>query len=308
MKRLEELVDIDLLEKLQNNFSKLLGSVTIIEDLDGSPITQLSGLCDYCKLFRSTKEGLKRCRKSTSALVNEDDYLKKGYYVFTCEAGIRVMASPIFLRGKKIAYLVSSIRSDNLVYKDIKVLAGKIGVDPDKLWNYFVDFPTISPEKALPSAQYMSSVGSIISELSNKAFALQEMLYSKEKKIVQLEYELSTPLVKLKQSIGLVTLTGTIDDERGNIIKEKLLRESLKMKITTIILDITGTTKIDLTAADILRKTVQGLKLLGIKVVMVGVSPVLARAMVEIGFSLEGLSVFCSLEQIIENIEAGKTL
>ena len=66
--RLQDLLDLDELQRLQDEFSLALGMASVITDPNGVPITKPSGFSAVCKLVRQTPEGVCRCMQSDAAL------------------------------------------------------------------------------------------------------------------------------------------------------------------------------------------------------------------------------------------------
>lgn len=59
---IQDIVDIDFLQKFQDSFANSIGVASIIVDSNGNPVTKPSNFTDFCmKYTRGSDEDLKRC-------------------------------------------------------------------------------------------------------------------------------------------------------------------------------------------------------------------------------------------------------
>lgn len=101
--------------------------------------------------------------------------------------------------------------------------------------------------------------------------------------------ELSTPVIKLMDSILVVPLIGTIDSKRTQQVMEKLLNTIVTNGAKVAILDITGVPTVDTLVANHIIKTATAVRLLGADLIITGISPVVAQTIVHIGVDLGGV-------------------
>ncbi len=114
--------------------------------------------------------------------------------------------------------------------------------------------------------------------------------------------QLSTPLLHIHEGILLVPLIGALDDRRTNQMTEVLLNGISGSGAHTAILDITGVSNVDHRVADALVAGARAARLLGARVVLTGVSPAVARTLVELGADLGGIATHGSLLQGFEAV------
>lgn len=112
--------------------------------------------------------------------------------------------------------------------------------------------------------------------------------------------ERSTPLIPIMDDVLVMPLIGTIDRARGEGILEVALQGARERRARVTILDITGVPAIDHQAAEVLLRTAQALRLLGVESVLSGVRPRVAQALVALEMPLAAIVTCGSLQAGIE--------
>lgn len=101
--------------------------------------------------------------------------------------------------------------------------------------------------------------------------------------------EMSTPIIRVYDGVLLLPLVGSVDAARAQQIIETVLVRVSEERAQVIIFDIAGIPSVNAQVADHLVKTTAAVRLLGARVVLTGVSPGVARTMVEIGADMSGM-------------------
>lgn len=101
--------------------------------------------------------------------------------------------------------------------------------------------------------------------------------------------ELASPLLPIAEHILAMPIIGTIDESRAQLITETLLLGVSGSGARVAILDITGLRDVDGQAASAIVNAARAVKLLGAEVVVTGMRPSMARALVESGANLENI-------------------
>jgi len=109
--------------------------------------------------------------------------------------------------------------------------------------------------------------------------------------------ELSTPLLPIGPGVLAMPLIGTIDTTRGRQILDTLLSGIHEHGATVAILDVTGVRQINTDVADILVRCAKAAKLLGTNVILTGVGPFVAKALIQLGADLTRMNTLATLEQ-----------
>ncbi|MDI3287850.1 STAS domain-containing protein [Polyangium sp. 15x6] len=108
--------------------------------------------------------------------------------------------------------------------------------------------------------------------------------------------EMSTPLIPISDRAVVMPLIGTVDEARAKQVLETLLNGVTERRAGIVILDVTGVSVADRAVANALVEAARAVKLLGAQVVLTGIRPDVARALVDLGLGLEGLVVRGTLQ------------
>ena len=101
--------------------------------------------------------------------------------------------------------------------------------------------------------------------------------------------ELSTPVVKLWDGILALSLMGTLDSARTQVVMETLLQRIVETDSGSAIIDITGVPTVDTQTAQHLLKTVTAIRMMGADCIISGIRPQIAQTMVHLGVELSGV-------------------
>ncbi|MCM3170296.1 STAS domain-containing protein [Peribacillus frigoritolerans] len=98
---------------------------------------------------------------------------------------------------------------------------------------------------------------------------------------------LSVPIIPVTSTTCVLPLIGTIDYSRIQIIEEKVLMEIGKLRIQTLILDLSGIIEIEVEMINDLMKILDGTAMMGCKAVVTGLRPEVVTKMIRSGIQLE---------------------
>jgi PAS domain S-box-containing protein len=164
---LTDMIDLELLQVLQDNFSDAYGVSSVICDKDGLPLTKPSKLSKFCELARTSQKGLRLCRESRTCFRNVNGC--------TGVAGLTECKNFPKLLGTCVLFMVEghcvgSWCIGQMVVKPfgediVRVYAEKLGVDSDKLFEYskLLRMETVANYKKLIS--FLDSMCKIVSVL-----------------------------------------------------------------------------------------------------------------------------------------------
>ncbi|TLS38879.1 STAS domain-containing protein [Pseudalkalibacillus caeni] len=114
--------------------------------------------------------------------------------------------------------------------------------------------------------------------------------------------ELSVPVVPLTDDVAVLPLIGDIDTYRAHFIMEKALKRSTELKLSRLLIDLSGVLVIDTMVAQSLFEVIQALELLGVKTILTGIRPELAQTAIQLGIDFTNINTTATMKQALQNI------
>jgi anti-anti-sigma factor len=114
---------------------------------------------------------------------------------------------------------------------------------------------------------------------------------------------LSTPVLQLSESLLLLPLIGIIDAERAKQLTADFLQAIRSRRPTAAVIDITGVAEMDSQTAHLLIQTVKAGRLMGVVVIITGLSAKVAQALAGLGIDLADFNTGGDLQSGLENAE-----
>ncbi len=91
-------------QTIQNLFTDISNTASLVVDMSGNPLTQMSSPCQFCQLMTTSLSGQKACQESWMQIAVSSG---KGQTEFECHAGLHYHASPLYDQGKQIGAFLS---------------------------------------------------------------------------------------------------------------------------------------------------------------------------------------------------------
>ncbi|MBT2727742.1 STAS domain-containing protein [Bacillus sp. ISL-75] len=111
----------------------------------------------------------------------------------------------------------------------------------------------------------------------------KDELILSQRKLVE---HLSVPIIPVSTTVAVLPLIGTLDSYRMDIIEEKVLTDISRLRILTLIIDLSGISDMDEGTISNFQKVLIGVTLMGAKSIITGLRPELVRRMVNLGIDL----------------------
>lgn len=112
--------------------------------------------------------------------------------------------------------------------------------------------------------------------------------------------EISTPVIRVWESILALPIIGTLDSARTQVVMENLLEAIVETGSSIAILDISGVPAVDSLVAQHLMKTVAATRLMGAECVISGIRPEIAQTIVHLGIDLSNIITKASLAHALK--------
>lgn len=166
--KLTDLIEVELLQKIQDEFSRYTGMSALTTDADGKPITKGSAFTDFCMNYtRQSELGYKRCMQSdkNAAIMA----LEKGEpVVYVCHAGLADFASPIMMGDKLLGcFLGGQVRvSSETDEAALKELADELGIEYESYYRALKKTNVIEKVELEKAAKFLGIIANVLSEMA----------------------------------------------------------------------------------------------------------------------------------------------
>lgn len=189
---LKDFMDLDKLQKIQDDFSNATGLAAIAVGMDGEYLTEGSNFTDFCmKYTRGSEEGNRRCVKC-------DNECSGTYF---CHAGLMDFSVDINVNGEKVGAIIGGqVLPNEPDEEKFRQTATELGIDPDAYIAALREVPVSTEKRIRASADLL---GTIVNQLVN-------LEYYKSSNAGRLE----TLQGEVEQSTGLIE---TINDYTRNL-------------------------------------------------------------------------------------------
>jgi PAS domain S-box-containing protein len=112
--------------------------------------------------------------------------------------------------------------------------------------------------------------------------------------------ELSTPVLQAQEGLLVVPLIGRVDGPRAAQLRNQLLNTVHTQRARAVVIDMTGVPKVERETADGLIRAIEAVQLLGAKVILAGISAVIADTLVGIGARFSMIKTTADLQSALE--------
>ncbi|WP_110927903.1 STAS domain-containing protein [Bacillus massiliglaciei] len=110
---------------------------------------------------------------------------------------------------------------------------------------------------------------------------------------------LSVPIIPISSTICILPLIGTLDLKRMNLIEEKVLNEINRLRINTLVIDLSGIAEVESEVIAHLLKIIDGTQMMGCKSVITGTRPEVVMEMIQLGLAFDKADTKGTLQQAL---------
>jgi len=181
---LRDIIDIEFLQKFQDDFAVGMGLASVTVDTKGTPITKPSSYTRFCMDYtHSTDVGDKRCAESHKKGGEEAARTGKPV-VYECHAGLIDFAAPIMLEGRLIGTILGGqVLTGQPEESKYRRIASEIGVNADGYVETTKEITILTKERIEAAANVLFIVANNMSKtwyhqyrLKNAANVLNESM------------------------------------------------------------------------------------------------------------------------------------
>lgn len=213
--KLQDIIDLDFLQKFQDTFAESIGVASIAVDMDGNPVTKPSNFTRFCMEYtRGSKTGLTRCVECDRKGGEESGRTGKPS-IYECHAGLVDFGTPIMLEGRQIGSIIGgqvlTSTPDEAYYRKV---AQEIGVDPDEYIEALKEVKQISRKGLEAAANMLFLVAGTLSKTGYQQYKLKNMAGLINDSVVQI----SATMEELAASASAVSVNqNTLNAEIQNV-------------------------------------------------------------------------------------------
>ncbi|CDQ20169.1 STAS domain-containing protein [Halobacillus karajensis] len=153
------------------------------------------------------------------------------------------------------------------------------------LWRLIEKFYEMNENKKIRDFfQLESAINDRVDEFLNSFFitysTYKDSLLSAQQELVK---NLSVPIIPIGSSICILPLIGAMDNNRIEILKDKVLTKVSDLSIETLIMDLSGIATMDKESTIELTKVIDGISMMGCKTVITGLRKETVREVTNLG-------------------------
>jgi ligand-binding sensor protein len=226
---IKDVIDIELLQRFQDNFAESMDLASVTVDMNGEPVTNPSSYTSFCINYtHATKIGDDRCAQSHKQGGEEAARTGKPY-IYKCHAGLIDFAAPIIVGGRQIATILGGqILTSKPEENGFRTTAREIGVNEDK-YVEAANKVKISTEKNIKAAaEVLFIVANSLSQIGYQKLKIKTM----SNDLVKSFSEISTTMEELAASSA--TVNGNQETLNQEIVNVKNVSGQINVILDSI--------------------------------------------------------------------------
>ncbi|MFK2825577.1 STAS domain-containing protein [Bacillus sp. B190/17] len=145
--------------------------------------------------------------------------------------------------------------------------------------------------------KFVKAFDDVILKFTEETYTYQTRMLAAQREMIN---ELSSPVIMLKGGTALLPLVGDIDTQRAKFILENTLQQCSNLRVSHLLIDISGVIMIDTMVACQLFQLIDSLNLIGVKSTLSGIRPEIAQTAVQLGLNFGSIRTASTLEHAIK--------
>lgn len=199
---LTDLVDVEMLQTIQDAFSRMTGFAALTTDADGAAVTKGSNFTDLCTNFiRSHPLGKKLCEQCDKFGAHEA-YTRGESFHYFCHTGLIDFAAPIVIEGEVVGcFIGGQVATEEPDYDKFAEDAEKFGADPEEYVKAVRKIKIVPQKQIEENARSLFDIAKALSRLANDRYQLKikndEVEYAARAKsdfLANMSHEIRTPM------------------------------------------------------------------------------------------------------------------
>ena len=178
---IKDVIDINLLQRFQDNFAEGMNIASVTVDKNGNPVTKPSSYTNFCINFiHSTTIGDNRCAESHRKGGEEAARIGKPY-IYTCHAGLIDFAAPILIEGKQIGTILGGQVLTKKPEKSRYIkIAKELHLDKTKFIKSVRNIKVVTEKSVASAAEVLFIVANALSKIGYEELKLKKVSKSLE--------------------------------------------------------------------------------------------------------------------------------
>lgn len=245
-----DLIDIDILQRIQDTFAKAMGVAAVTVDRQGRPVTETSNFTRICLMIRSTDGGLTRCQQCDAA-GGRMAHQQQRPFAYKCAGGLMDAAAPIIIEGQYVGCIlcgqVIPTEDSETYVQDVIRRNVRLGLPYDQVERAVREIEPLPRDRFNAAVEMLSLTANHIIEMGAANMAQSQLLQEAQERAALQTALQEAQLRALKAQINphflfnsLTLISYTALDERAPRTEEiayslsDLLRYSLRNVATTV--------------------------------------------------------------------------
>ena len=173
--KLTEIMDVEMLQKIQDGFASLTGMAALTTDASGAAVTNGSNFTQFCMEYtRQSVEGKARCEECDK-MGGTQTMRSKRPTTYTCHAGLVDFAAPIMLNnvmiGSFIGGQVLPVPPDEEKFRKIAV---ELDINPDNYIKALRKIKIVEKSHIENAADYLFTIANVLSTVAYSNYLITQ--------------------------------------------------------------------------------------------------------------------------------------